>query len=163
MEVRGIPVELNAEVEICDKCGHYSIPGRVAKEFGHRLDVAYRKAAGLLTIKQIVEARKRLGFNNQKDFADYLGVGEASVKRWEAGALLDKSSSELIRLKTDVSHAQRNVEKICALEGRELPVQTVTKFIVYSPQPTAQLRDYWLPSAKIHPLLTNSRQSRYAS
>ena len=132
MEVRGVPVEFKAEVEICGKCGQYSIPGRVANEFGRRLDLAYRKAAGLLTIKQLVESRKRLGFNNQKGFADYLGVGEASVKRWEAGALLDRSSSELIRLKSDLAYARRNVEKICALNEREVLTQPTTEFNAHS-------------------------------
>jgi putative zinc finger/helix-turn-helix YgiT family protein len=163
MEMRGVSVEFAAEVEICGKCGHYSIPGRVANEFGRRLDAAYRQATGLLTASQIIAARKRLRFNNQKDFADYLGVGEASVKRWEAGAVLDKSSNELILTKTSLDYAQRNVERICALEGRETPVQTVVGFMRRSQPPSAQPHANWRSSWPNGDLRQDIRQMNYGS
>lgn len=163
MEVRGVCVEFQAEVEMCRKCGQYSIPGRVADEFGRRLDVAYRKAAGLLTVQEIIAARKRLGFKNQREFADYLGVGEASVKRWEAGALLDKSNSELIRLKTDLGTARRNAEKIAVLEEQGAPNRRASQRVVLFPE---KVRPQWAnwrrdPSAPLGS--AESQEHAYAS
>ena len=51
---------------------------------------------------------------SQRDFAKYLGVGEASVKRWEAGHIQDESSDRLIRMKTDLHAAKENVRRIGA-------------------------------------------------
>ncbi len=36
-----------------------------------------------MTVKQIKDLRKRLGFKNAVSFARYLGVGDSTVKRWE--------------------------------------------------------------------------------
>jgi hypothetical protein len=52
------------------------------------------------------------------DFSDYLGVGNASVQRWEAGQVQDKAMDGLIRLKTDPEAARRNLRQ---LEQRVTP------------------------------------------
>lgn len=56
---------------------------------------------------------------SQKDFADRLKVGIASVKRWELGAIQDESSDRLIRLSTDVDEARLNLRELEALEDPE--------------------------------------------
>lgn len=160
MEFRGVTLKFIAEVELCAKCGHYSIPARVAKEFGKRLDAAYRNHIGLLSALQIVSARKRLGFATQKEFADYLGVGEASVKRWEAGALLDKSNDELIRLKTDVEYAHNNLNVLCERVGRESP--TLRVFVAIAPSTPARSRP-WESVTDPRQWICTENQQYYAS
>ena len=62
---------------------------------------AYRRNHGLLTRTAIISRRKAMGLS-QKRFADYLGVGSASVERWESGVLVqDKASDILLRQRTD--------------------------------------------------------------
>ena len=93
------------------------VPVEHANEFGQALDAAYRQAAGLLKKEQIRAARQGLRMS-QREFAEYLGVGEASVKRWELGALHDKSSDNLIRQMTDPEYARRILERLCRRLGR---------------------------------------------
>lgn len=118
-EVRGIKFEVEGKVLVCPQCGFQAIPADLLGEHGRLVDEGYREAAGLLSADEILAARKSLGLN-QLEFAKYLGVGEASVKRWELGALQDKSSDDLIRLKTDPAYAQKNLEEVCRRLGRPI-------------------------------------------
>lgn len=119
-EIRGLQFEVEDEVLVCSHCGAISVPWDRVDEHGRRVDATYRRLAGILTADQIREARHRLRMS-QREFADYLGVGEASVKRWEAGVLPDKSSSDLIRLKTDPDEARRNYGALCRRLGLRQP------------------------------------------
>jgi len=69
-------------------------------EFSRLLSDKYRAAHGLLTSVDIRDRRNRLGMT-QLEFAKYLGVGIASVKRWEMGKIQDARSNALIIEKTD--------------------------------------------------------------
>src|SRR5690606_6517743 len=60
---------------------------------------AYRRKNGLLFPQEMIRLRKNRGMT-QKEFAEFLGVGEASIKRWERGLVQDKSQDQLIRAKT---------------------------------------------------------------
>lgn len=52
---------------------------------------------------------------SQQQFAEYLEVGPASVKRWELGEIQTPAMDQLVRLKTDVAFAKR---MIAALSDR---------------------------------------------
>ena len=119
-EVRGVNFEVEAKALVCSHCGFQVIPPELITEHARLIDHGYRKAVGLLRADEIRAARERLGFN-QLRFAEYLGVGEASVKRWELGALQDKSSDDLIRLKTDPECAKENLDQLCARLGTKAP------------------------------------------
>lgn len=119
-ELRGVRLKVPGIADECDRCGFQSIPLERASEFGASLDAAYRQLTGLLTKQEIRAGRERLGMS-QEEFAEYLGVGLASVKRWELGALQDKSSDNLIRLMTDEAFAQQNLEQLCSLLGVASP------------------------------------------
>ncbi len=110
-EVRGLKFEVEDSVWVCNKCGAISIPPDRLKEHGRLVDEAYRRLADILTVEEIKAARHRLRMS-QRQFAEYLGVGGASVKRWETGVLPDKSSSDLIRLKTDPAAARANYKQL---------------------------------------------------
>ena len=127
-EVRGLKFEVEGTALVCSNCGFQMIPADLLEEHGRLVDEAYRSAAGLLSAKEIRAARSRMRMSQQQ-FAEYLGVGEASVKRWEAGALPEKSSDDLIRLKTDPEFAQRNLEELCRRLGRKSPTETASEII----------------------------------
>jgi putative zinc finger/helix-turn-helix YgiT family protein len=97
----------------CDNCDYQTITNRQSGDFTKAVSDAYRQKHGLLTGDQIRELRGRLGMN-QLEFAEYLGVGSSSVKRWEGGQVQEKGNDELIRLKTDSERAKSNYE---SLEG----------------------------------------------
>jgi len=116
-EIRGVRFEVEDEVNVCSQCGFITIPMDRAAEHGRLVDEAYRRLEGILSAEEIRAARERLQMS-QRGFANYLGVGEASVKRWEKGVLPDKSSSDLIRLKTDPETAHQNWLRLRALAGK---------------------------------------------
>ena len=111
-QVRGVQFEIETTALVCSHCGFQMIPQDRLAEHAHQVDIGYRRAAGLLSAEEIRSARKSLKMTQQQ-FALYLGVGEASVKRWELGTLQDKSSDDLIRLRTDPDYAHRNLLQLC--------------------------------------------------
>ncbi len=139
-EIRGLKFEVEDTVHVCGRCGFMTIPWDRADEHGRLVDREYRRQAGILTAEEIVAARKRMGMS-QREFAEYLGVGEASVKRWEKGVLLDKSSSDLIRLKTDLDAARKNYEELCCrLDWKEIEKLTI---IIRKATPILQRKFTW--------------------
>jgi putative zinc finger/helix-turn-helix YgiT family protein len=91
----------------CDACGFKTIDSEHSEEFTKLISDAYREKHGLLTGKQIREARSKLRMS-QDEFARYLKVGPASVNRWENGQIQDEAMNELLLLKTDHSAATEN-------------------------------------------------------
>ena len=98
---RGETFWVPAPMHVCPHCG-YEMPAK-----GYLTAVckgtndAYRRNHGLLTSTEIIERRKAMK-KSQRQFADFVGVSAASLKRWETGFLVqDKASDELVRLKTD--------------------------------------------------------------
>ncbi len=137
-EIRGLKFEVEDTVNVCDSCGFITIPLARADEHGRLVDATYRRLADILPAEEICEARQRLGMS-QREFAEYLGVGEASVKRWEAGVLPDKSSSDLIRLKTDPDAARQNWKRLKSLLSKKAPAAAAKpkKPVRRAPQPAA--------------------------
>jgi DNA-binding transcriptional regulator YiaG len=61
---------------------------------------AYRVKKKLYSSKEIRKFRKKWDMSQEK-FADFLGAGVASVRRWEGAGIQDLSQNEVIRLKCD--------------------------------------------------------------
>ena len=78
---------------VCAKCGHVALEGKDVQEHLRRVADAYRKSHGLLTGEEIKSSRRRLKMS-QRQFARYLKVGEASIKRWELGAIQGESHDQ---------------------------------------------------------------------
>lgn len=137
-EIRGVSFEVEDKVHVCDVCGFITIPWDRLREHGRLVDATYRRLAGILTKEEIRESRRRLGLS-QREFAEYLGVGVASVKRWEKGVLPDKSSSDLIRLKTDPDAARQNWTRLKSLLSKQSPAAAAKpkKPVRRAPQPAA--------------------------
>jgi putative zinc finger/helix-turn-helix YgiT family protein len=95
----------------CPDCGFQTIDSEQSSEFTKLVSDAYRRANGLLTSAEIVAARTRLGMSQQQ-FAEHLGTGPASVKRWEVGKVQERSMDELIRLKTDPGAMRRQLKEL---------------------------------------------------
>ncbi len=110
-EIRGERFSVSMEGLVCPKCAWKTVDGKNMAEYMRRLADAYRARHGLLTSEELRARRSRLGMT-QEDFARYLGVGVASVRRWEMGKVQDVSSNELIKLRTDERDAYRNLQTI---------------------------------------------------
>ena len=77
----------------------------------------YRETRNLLTSKEIIQYRERLGMS-QLSFANYLNVGEASIKRWETYFIQEASLNDHIRVKCDEAYAESNILFILSKSGQ---------------------------------------------
>lgn len=79
-------------VHICDltapQCAHCKSVS-LDDEADQRISAAFRREAHLLAPDEIRSGREGLGLT-QKQFANLLGVGEATVSRWETGAQIQQ-------------------------------------------------------------------------
>ena len=99
-EFRGEMLELEAPAMRCGHCGfEIAAPGQL-DALRLATTQAYRLRHKLLASEEIIERRKIMGMS-QKAFADHVGVGVASLQRWENGLVVqDKASDELLKERT---------------------------------------------------------------
>jgi putative zinc finger/helix-turn-helix YgiT family protein len=62
-------------------------------EADRQISAAVRREARVLTPEEIPGGREKLGLT-QKQFANLLGVGEATVSRWETGAQIQQRAMD---------------------------------------------------------------------
>jgi putative zinc finger/helix-turn-helix YgiT family protein len=98
-KVRFRDVQLSIPVEqyVCPECGEEAGTVDQAAVIQKSIADAYRKSAGLLTSREIVEGRKKLNLT-QDDLARKMSVGIASIKRWEGAGIQTKSMDQALRL-----------------------------------------------------------------
>jgi len=114
-DFRGEVIDAVVPAQVCNKCEQPLMNSAQMDVLRKAVSDTYRKKHGLLSSEEIVGFRKNLGMS-QREFAKYLEVGDASVKRWETHYVQDKSQDRHIRLKCDKSYAKNHVEY---LEERE--------------------------------------------
>jgi putative zinc finger/helix-turn-helix YgiT family protein len=110
-EIKGEEVEVIVPCHVCKKCESPLMDGKQMNTLRKAAADKYRELHGLLTSKEIVQYRKALGMS-QTAFANYLKVGEASIKRWETYYIQDPSQDALIRLKCDEAYAEHNALEV---------------------------------------------------
>jgi putative zinc finger/helix-turn-helix YgiT family protein len=115
-EFRDEQLDVTTPVCVCSACGWQTLGPGQTDELRKRTADAYREQHDLLTSVQIKAIRKLLG-KNQREFAAFLGVGEASVKRWETWLVQEKSSDQLIRIKCDYDTFSYKLPKGVALRA----------------------------------------------
>jgi putative zinc finger/helix-turn-helix YgiT family protein len=103
--VKDEQIDVLVDATVCAKCGKAVMDDTQMDGLRRAAADGYRKKHELLTSGQIAEYRSKLGMS-QREFAEHLGVGEASIKRWETYYVQDRSQDNLIRLKCDESSAE---------------------------------------------------------
>ena len=73
----------------CANCQVISLDDGADQE----ISAAFRREAGLLAPEEVRQGREKLGLT-QKQFANLLGVGEATVSRWETGAQIQQRAMD---------------------------------------------------------------------
>jgi putative zinc finger/helix-turn-helix YgiT family protein len=73
----------------CGNCHAISLDD----EADQQISAAFRSEAGLLTPDEIRHGREKLGLT-QKQFANLLGVGEATISRWETGGQIQQRAMD---------------------------------------------------------------------
>ncbi len=104
-EIKGEEAEVIVPAMVCAQCHTPLMNDEQMSMLRKAAADAYRKRHGLLTSEEIVSYRTLFGMS-QTAFANYLKVGEASIKRWESYFVQDVGQDEHIRLKCDEAYAE---------------------------------------------------------
>jgi len=106
-EIKGEEVDVVVPTYVCTKCQTPFMDGQQMNGLRRVAADMYRKKHNLLTSEEITKYRAALGMS-QTAFANYLKVGEASIKRWETYYVQDAVQDDHIRLKCDEAYAELN-------------------------------------------------------
>ena len=99
-ELKGERVSVTLHAPQCMHCGRVVILGRHTRAYHRAVSDAYRRKVGLLTIGEIDRLRRNLAMT-WPDFADYLSIGTATLKRWRRGEIQTSALDRLVRLGAD--------------------------------------------------------------
>jgi putative zinc finger/helix-turn-helix YgiT family protein len=97
---RNETLSVQAACAECSACGFRILLRGQTDALRQRTADAYRAKHGLLTSAEIRGRRTSRGLS-QKDFAGLVGVGIASIKRWENCGVQDQSNDKLLRQVTN--------------------------------------------------------------
>ncbi len=135
--VRGEETPVRTEAMVCNRCGFHVMTDAQSDAYTIASADAYRTRHGLLTTKELKQAREDLRMSFRA-FAKYLKVSEASPKRWEAGLVQDQAMDELIRLKSDLPAARENVTQLEAHLGVPSAASRTQMIVVQMPRREVQ-------------------------
>jgi putative zinc finger/helix-turn-helix YgiT family protein len=110
-EIKGEEVEVVVPAYVCTNCQTPLMEGDQMNVLRRAAADKYRQLHNLLTSAEIIQFRTLLGMS-QAAFANYLKVGEASVKRWETYYVQDVVQDDHIRLKCDEAYAEFNALEV---------------------------------------------------
>ena len=134
VNMRGVKIEAKTEWPVCPNCGNRIANGAVLERNDRRLYEEYRRIAGIPSGDEIRATRSALSLS-QRQLAELLGIGIASIQRYEQGALPTEAHAAMMKhlcdpvfLRERLSDAsfasQRDQKSIAkAVEGFSTPRQ----------------------------------------
>jgi len=120
--VRGEPIEIEAEVTICQKCGEKIFDEERDSRNLEKAYSQYRQIHKLLSPDEIRTIREKYGLS-QRALSRLLGWGEITIHRYENGAIQDNAHDKLLRLIED----PQNMQKFFETNQDKLPSYTATR------------------------------------
>ena len=116
-ELKGenVSVELNAPQ--CANCGEVVLLGKHVRAYHRAVSDAYRRKVGLLTTDEIDRLRRNLDMT-LPEFASYVSVGIATLKRWRRGEIQTEALDRLVRLRADLQYAESAARELRARLAR---------------------------------------------
>jgi len=117
MTFRGVKINYKDHAFVCPGCKMEVSTTEQTGETQRAISDAYRKKVGLLTGTDICENRKKMGLT-QKNLADKMSVGIASIKRWEKGIIQTKSMDKALRVALGNNDIKKTVKEMTLDELR---------------------------------------------
>ena len=96
IEVGDVQVDAEIKEARCINCGELLFVDEIEGYNDIVVYDEYKKKMGLLTSNEIKEIRKKRNMT-QKDLANFLGIGEKDITRYENGSIQTKSIDRFIR------------------------------------------------------------------
>jgi putative zinc finger/helix-turn-helix YgiT family protein len=121
-DVRGESFDVRMEASQCGQCGRVSLSGKSRKMYNRLATDAYRAHHGLLTTRELDALRRNLGMP-WTTFAEFVGVGIATLKRWISGEIQSPSLDQLVRLKADLEFVEKSRNELLVRLSMSYPVQ----------------------------------------
>lgn len=110
-KLKGEDLSVYSDSYSCISCSHTFMNDDQMNIFRQKVSDEYKRVHALLTSDELKSFRHNLGMT-QNELATYLGVGTASIKRWETYFVQDLSHDKLIRLKCDEKFASQNILEV---------------------------------------------------
>lgn len=110
-EVRGKQVQVQIAAPQCSNCKRVVLNAKSRRAYRRSAADAYRRDHSLLTTHELDQLRRSLGMT-WKQFADYVPVGTATLKRWMGGEIQSESMDMLVRLKADFNFIQKAADDL---------------------------------------------------
>jgi putative zinc finger/helix-turn-helix YgiT family protein len=110
LNIRGEKITSLSKIKVCTVCNEELFDKVLDEENIQRAYNQYREKLGILFPEEIKNIREQYGLS-QKTFAKLLDIGEASIARYETGALPEKSLSNMIMLLKDPKNMKTLLEK----------------------------------------------------
>ena len=107
--VRGEPIEIEAEVTICQKCGDKIFDEERDSRNLEKAYSQYREKHNLLSPSEIRTIREKYGLS-QRAISRLLGWGEITIHRYENGAIQDNVHDSSLRLIEDPQNMHKFLE-----------------------------------------------------
>lgn len=101
--VKNTKVVYGKQAYYCEGENTEFIPDQLADKNAMELRECYRRKAGLLTASEIREIRDMYGVT-QKEYSRLLGVGEATIQRYETKAIQDATYDMVMRATREYPH-----------------------------------------------------------
>jgi len=96
IEFRDVELNVDVTTHVCPTCGMTASDIDSTAKLQRQIADAYRKKKNLITGDEIRILRESRGLSQEK-LAELLGVGIASIKRWELGNIQSESMDKLLR------------------------------------------------------------------
>ena len=97
LSVRGVAMSFSISVEVCEASGEALFDEARDQKMLVEAFAQYRRQKNLLSSQEIKAIRERFALS-QKSFASLLGMSEATINRYESGALQEETHDNMIRL-----------------------------------------------------------------
>jgi putative zinc finger/helix-turn-helix YgiT family protein len=120
--VRGEPIEIEAEIVTCQKCGMKIFDEERDSRNLEKAYNLYRGKHNLLSPAEILTIREKYGLS-QRALSRLLGLGEITIHRYESGAIQDNAHDSLLRL---IENPQ-NMQKFLKVNRNKLPPYTAAR------------------------------------
>jgi len=96
ISVKGVDISVTSQIAVCPDCGAGIGDLRLEEENLQRAYDQYRREKGLIFPQEIRDLREKYGIS-QKSLGLLLGIGEASIVRYESGCLPSPSNNEILK------------------------------------------------------------------
>ncbi len=120
--VRGEPIEIEAEITICQECGTKIFDEERDSQNLEKAYSHYRKKHNLLLPDEIRLIREKYGLS-QRALSRLLGWGEITIHRYENGAVQDNVHNNFLRFIED----PQNMQKLFEANHNKLPSYIASK------------------------------------